>query len=128
MRVPYEYALIRVVPSVPRGEFLNVGVLLFCEARSVLRASIELDEGRLTALHPGVDLALVRRHLAGFECVCRGDADAGPVGELPPRERWRWLTAPRNTILQTSPAHGGVADDLDALVEHILACAVRCPA
>lgn len=125
MRAPYEYALIRVVPSVERGEFVNAGVLLFCESRSLLKAMVELDEARLVALFPQVDLPLVHRHLSGFDCICRGGSTAGAVGMMPLRERWRWLTAPRSTILQTSPAHGGVAEDLDALSERIMSTMVR---
>lgn len=127
MRVPYEYALIRVVPSVERGEFVNAGVLLFCESQSVLCATVELNEARLIALCPRVDLSLVRSHLSGFACVCRGGAEAGPVGVLSQRERWRWITSPRSTILQTSPAHGGATDDLNALVAHLMASMVHCP-
>jgi hypothetical protein len=127
VRVSYEYSLIRVVPSVEREEFVNAGVLIFCESRSVLRATIELNEARLLALCPRADLSLIRTHLAGFECICRGGAEAGPFGLMPIRERWRWITAPRNTILQTSPAHGGLTDDIDAIVEHMMTSMVRCP-
>jgi len=125
MRVPYEYALIRVVPNVERGEFVNAGVVIFCDSLWLLRATVELDEARLLALCPHVDLGVVRRHLQGFDCVCRGDAASGPIGAMPLRERWRWLTAPRSTILQTSPTHGGLSDDLDALVEHLMKTMVR---
>ncbi len=127
MRKPYEYALIRVVPSVERGEFVNAGVVIFCDSLSLLKATVELDEARLLALCPRVDLDMVRRHLAGFDCVCQGGTAAGPIGTMPVRERWRWLTAPRSTILQTSPTHGGLSDDLDALVQHIMNTMVRSP-
>lgn len=125
MRVAYEYAIVRVVPRVERGEFVNAGILLYCDTRSVLCARIELDEARLLTLDPRVDLALVRDHLCGFERVCAGGALAGPIGSMDERERWRWLTSPRSTILQTSPAHGGIADDLEAVIERLLASLVR---
>lgn len=127
MRVPYEYALVRVVPHVEREEFVNAGVLVFCESQNVLRACIALDEARLVALHPRVDLGLVRSHLSSYESVCRGEDDAAPMRSLSHRERFRWLTAPRNTILQTSPAHAGLTEDLDRLIEHVVASMVRCP-
>ena len=125
MRAAYEYALIRVVPRVERGEFVNVGVLLYCDFSSTLQATVELDEARLVSLHPAVDLPLVRRHLAAFGCICKGGASAGPIGSMPLLERWRWLTAPRSTIVQTSPVHGGLSDDLDALVGRIMSAMVR---
>jgi hypothetical protein len=128
VRVPFEYAVVRIVPHVDREEFVNAGVLLFCEAKNLLRATIELDENRLCALCPNLDLALVAEHLTGFERVCRGGAQAGPLEKLSLRERWRWLTAPRSTILQTSAPHGGVAEDLDAVVERVLERMVRRPA
>lgn len=127
MRVPFEYAIIRIVPNVDREEFVNAGVLLFCEAKSLLSATVELDDQRLLALCSTVDLGFLREHLTGFESVCRGGCEAGPLAEMSLRERWRWLTAPRSTILQTSPAHGGVAEDLDAVVERVLVHMVRRP-
>jgi hypothetical protein len=123
----YDYALIRVVPRVERGEFVNAGVVVSCKAGRFLRARIELDEARLSALDPGVDLEAVRAHLAAFAAICAGGADAGPIGLLPARERFHWLTAPRSTIIQTSPVHGGRCDDADALVERLLEHMVRAP-
>jgi hypothetical protein len=126
VRAAYEYAILRVVPDVAREEFVNAGVLFFCEDRGVLGARVELDEPRLRVLAPNADIELVRGHLSALARVCKGK-DAGPIGELPLRERWRWLVAPRSTILQTSPPHGGVTDDLDAVVERLLQTMVRCP-
>ena len=125
MRVPFEYAIIRIVPNVDREEFVNAGVVLFCEAQGLLSATIELDDRRLLALCSTVDLGLLREHLTGFESVCRGGHEAGPLAEMSLRERWRWLTAPRSTVLQTSKAHGGVAEDLDAVVAEIRAASER---
>jgi hypothetical protein len=127
VRVPFEYAIIRIVPNADREEFVNAGVLLFCEAKGLLSATIELDDDRLLALCSNLDLGLLREHLTGFESVCQGGAEAGQLAEMSQRERWRWLTAPRSTILQTSPAHGGVAEDLDAVVKRILERMVRRP-
>ncbi|WP_202839638.1 DUF3037 domain-containing protein [Luteimonas saliphila] len=121
----YDYAAIRLVPRVERGEFINVGILLSCAARGHLDVRIELDEARALALDPSLDLALVRRLLGAIEAVCRGGADAGPIGLLPPRARFHWLTAQRSAILQTSPVHGGKCADLDATMEHLLQRMVR---
>ncbi|TYT26138.1 DUF3037 domain-containing protein [Luteimonas viscosa] len=121
----YDYAAIRLVPRVERGEFINVGILLSCAARGHLDVRIELDEARALALDPALDLALVRRLLGAIEAVCRGGADAGAIGLLPPRARFHWLTAQRSAILQTSPVHGGKCADLDATMEHLLQRMVR---
>lgn len=128
MHAPFEYAVVRVVPDVAREEFVNVGVLYFCDARDRLCVRIELDEARLLALSPAVDLELVRRHLEALATVCAGGAEAGPIGKLSTRERWRWLVAPRSTILQMSAPHAGVGGDPERDVERILARVVRAPA
>ncbi len=121
----YDYAVLRLVPRVERGEFINVGILLSCAARGHLDVRIELDEARALALDPALDLALVRRLLDAVEAVCRGGTEAGPIGLLPPRARFHWLTAQRSAILQTSPVHGGKCGDLDATMEHLLQRMVR---
>jgi hypothetical protein len=121
----YDYAVIRVVPRVEREEFVNVGVIVSCPERGFLDCRIELDEARVLALHPAVDLELVRRHLASIPAICRGGDDAGPIGKLPPRERVRMLIAPRSTIIQASAAHTGRCGDPPALMEHLLATMVR---
>lgn len=126
-RFAFEYAVIRVVPRVERGEFVNAGAVLFCEERDYLVARVELDEARLRALAPDVDLDVVRTHLAAIPRVCAGD-DGGPIGRMAARDRFRWIVAPRSTILQTSPAHGGLCDAPDAALERILATIVRLPA
>jgi hypothetical protein len=117
----FDYALVQVVPSVERGELLNVGAILFAPARRFLDARIELDEARLIALWPAVDMDDVRAHLAVIPLVCRGGPEAGPIGQLPLSERFHWLVAPRSTIIQTSAVHAGLCDDpareLDRLVE-----------
>lgn len=123
----FDYAIVRVVPRVEREEHINVGAIVHCHDRDFLAARIELDEARLSALAPGVDLALVRRHLDVIPKICAGGPDAGPIGALPRRERWSWLVAPRSTIIQTSSAHAGVCDDPEAWLERLLDRMVRLP-
>ena len=127
MRAPdtYDYALLRVVPRVEREEFINAGVIVSCHATGFLDARIELDDARLRALDPDVDLDQVRRHLATFPAICRGGPDAAPIGLLPPRARFHWLTAKRSSLIQTSVVHTGRSRDLGATVEHLLATMVR---
>ena len=124
-RAAFEYAVVRVVPHVEREEFVNAGVILSSRLRDYLAARIELDEARLLALAPAVDLDLVRRHLEAIPRICAGGPEAGPIGLLPRVERWQWLVAPRSTILQTSPPHVGVCEDPDAALERILDKVVR---
>ena len=121
----FEYATVRVVPRVEREEFLNVGVIVFCAEADFLDARIELDEARLLAVSPGADVAVLREHLAAIPRVCRGDASA--VGQLPLRERFRWLVSPRSAMLQTSPAHAGLCDEPEGWLERLLDRLVRLP-
>jgi hypothetical protein len=123
----YSYAIVRVVPRVERGECVNVGVVLFSRERRHLAASIDLDRARLLALAPDLDLALVGRHLATFLAVAAGRPEGGPLADLPPAERFHWLTAPRSTIIQTSPTHVGRAADLDTELERLVDAYVRPP-
>ena len=121
----YDYAVIRVVPRVERGEFMNVGVIVSCEKTGYLKAAVELDEARLRALDPRVDLATLRRHLEAMQRICAGGPDAGPIGLLPQRARFHWLTARRSAIIQTSTVHMGRCSDMDAIVEHLMERMVR---
>lgn len=123
----YDYAVIRVVPRVEREEFVNVGVILSCEAARHLEARIELDEARLRALDPAADVEFLRLHLAAIQAVCHGGAEAGPIGLLPPRARFHWLTAKRSAVIQTSPVHTGRCTDLAAAMEHLMDRMVRVP-
>lgn len=125
--VAFEYAVVRVVPRVEREEFINVGALLFCPERDFLCARIELDEARLRALFPDVDLPLVREHLEALQITCHGGEGAGPIGLLPAWERFRWLVAPRNTIVQTSAPHAGLCEDPEQAIERVLETNVRAP-
>lgn len=122
----YSYAIVRVVPRVERGECVNVGIILFAREQGYLAARIELDAERLRALDPAADLSLIERHLATFQAIARGDAtEGGPMAGWPPSERFHWLTAPRSTIIQTSPVHVGTTDNPEAVVETLLDELVR---
>jgi hypothetical protein len=121
----YDYAVIRVVPRVEREEFVNVGVVLSCPERRFLDARIELDEARVLALDPRIDLAAIRTHLASIPVICAGGEGAGPIGRLSQRERFRWLVSPRSTVIQTSAVHTGQSADPGAALEHLLDTMVR---
>ncbi len=124
----YDYAVIRVVPRVDREEFLNVGVIVSCPAKDFLEARIELDEARLLAFDPSLDIEAIRNHLASIPRICSGGPDAGPIGQLSQRERFHWLVAPRSTIIQTSRAHTGRCTDPDPVSERLLDRMVRAAA
>ncbi|MEF3273781.1 MAG: DUF3037 domain-containing protein [Chloroflexus sp.] len=115
----FEYALLRLVPRVERGEQINIGVVLLCRQQRFLGMRAYLDEVRIAALWPDIDLEPVREQLAAFELVCNGGAAAGPIGELPIYERFRWLTATRSTIIQPSAVHCGLCEQAQAMLEHI---------
>jgi hypothetical protein len=115
----YEYAVIRLVPRVEREEFLNVGVILFCKRRRFLQARYVLDAERIGHFSRQVDLAELQRHLEALERICRGGRAAGPIGVLDAAERFRWLTAVRSTMLQTSRPHAGFCADLPARLEQL---------
>jgi hypothetical protein len=110
---------------VDREEFVNAGVIVSCPARDFLEARIELDEARLRALDPSVDLETVRAHLESFRIICANGAGAGPIGRLSQRERFHWLVAPRSTIIQTSPVHTGRCEDPADVLSHLLKTMVR---
>jgi hypothetical protein len=117
----FEYALIRVVPRVERGEAINAGVIVYSQAYRYLCARIELDERRLLAVDPGVDLDAVRTALQAFERACT----EGPLAGRPLGERFRWLTAPRSTIVQPGPVHSGLTTDPAAELTHLFDTLVR---
>jgi hypothetical protein len=124
----FEYAAIRVVPSLEREEFINAGVIVLCDTCDFLGARVELSERRLLALAPDADIALVRTHLEAIARVCAGGDSAGPIGRMSLRERFRWLVAPRSTILQASAAHGGLCEEPRALLDRLHERLVREPA
>jgi hypothetical protein len=121
----YDYAIVRIVPRVERGEQINVGVILSCVDGDFLDARIELDEARLLALDPAPDLDAIREGLATITTVCAGGANAGPIGALPQRGRFRWLVSPRSTVIQMSPVHTGRTSDPPAALERLLNTMVR---
>ncbi|HZG07039.1 MAG TPA: DUF3037 domain-containing protein [Streptomyces sp.] len=121
----FEYAVLRVVPRVERGESINAGVVLYCRARSFVAARIHLDEDRLRALDPGVDVEGVRAALHAVECVCRGGDVAGQAAGEDAGRRFRWLVAPRSTVVQPGPVHTGLTADPEAEAERLLDVLVR---
>ncbi|NUO97393.1 MAG: DUF3037 domain-containing protein [Nonomuraea sp.] len=119
----YEYAVIRVVPKVERGELINAGVLLYCQPRDYLCARVELDPARLRVLDPGADVDGVRHALSAYERAC-GD-QPGPLAAEPLGSRFRWLTAPRSTVVQAGPVHAGLTADPDTELARLFDKLVR---
>jgi hypothetical protein len=124
----YDYAIVRVVPHVDRGEFVNAGVIVSCTGARFLEARVELDEARVWALAPGLDLTAIRRALAAVPAICAGGAQAGAFADLTPRQRFDWLVAPRSASIQTSPVHSGRCADPRRALEHLMGRLVRLPA
>lgn len=118
----YDYAVIRLVPRVERGEFINVGVVLFCRTRRFLGALIEVDEERIRALAPELDVDQVRQHLESIPRLCAG---AGPVGEMGQADAFHWLVAPHSTIIQASPVHCGLCEDPATALNQLMDSMVR---
>ncbi|GAA2393220.1 DUF3037 domain-containing protein [Streptomyces glaucosporus] len=121
----FEYAVLRVVPRVERGELINAGIVLYCRARSFVAARTHLDEGRLRALDPDADVEGVRAALHAVECVCRGGDAAGQAAGDDAGRRFRWLVAPRSTVVQPGPVHTGLTADPGAEIERLLRTLVR---
>ena len=122
---PFQYAIVRVVPRVERGETLNAGVILLCRPKRFLAARVELDETRLLAMAPEADLATIRSHLSVVERIAAGDPGAGPIAALGQGERFHWLVAPSSTVIQPSEVHTGICDDPDAELDHLFERLVR---
>jgi hypothetical protein len=123
----YDYAIVRVVPRVERGEFVNVGAIVSSDAKGYLAARFVVDEPRLRALDPHIDLPAVRTALEAIAAVCAGGAAAGAIGRLSVRERFHWLVAPRSTMIQTSAVHTGRCADLASALDHLIDRMVRPP-
>lgn len=123
----YDYAIIRIVPRVDRGERINVGVILSSADTDFLDARIEVDEALIRAVDPAVDMDAVRGNLVAIPLICKGGPEAGPIGLLPPRSRFRWLVAPRSTIIQPSEVHTGRTSDPAACLDRLMDRIVRRP-
>ena len=119
-RQVFEYAVLRVVPRVDRGELMNAGVLLYCRRLDYLGSRVHLDVDRLRALDPAADPVVVERALRAAAGICGGDPDAGPPAREELGRRFRWLTAPRSTVVQPGPVHTGLTDDPDADADRLL--------
>ncbi len=125
--VTYDYSVIRIVPRVDRGEQINVGVILSVADSEFLEARVELDEPLVRSLDPAVDIAAVRAQLDLILAICRGGPEAGAIGTLPARGRFRWLVSPRSTMVQPSPVHTGRTSDPAACLERLMDRVVRRP-
>jgi len=123
----YDYAVVRVVPRVERGEFLNVGVILFCRTRRFLDTHIALDVPRLHGVAPYLDIDEIQYHLNLLALICNGGKDAGPIGQLSQSERFHWLVAPRSTIIQTSPPHSGLCSEPEIALQTLVEKMVHVP-
>ena len=123
-RLAYQYVVLRCVPRVDREEFLNVGVVLYCQASDFLAAAWHVEPDRLRAVHPGLDLDQVCHALEFVDGVCGGDARGGAAGTKPLGQRFGFLRAPKSTVLQPGPVHGGTTTDpaaeLDRLLSHLV--------
>ncbi len=118
--VPFQYAILRVVPSLERGEFVNAGVILFCRQKRWLGVGLGLDDARLAALTADLSPAELRPHLDALAAVAAGDPAGGPVAELPQSERFHWLVAPSSTVVQASPVHTGLCEDPSVTLAHLV--------
>lgn len=118
-RYLYEYAVIRVVPRVEREEFINVGIILFSKRKKFLRAKYMLHEAKLKMLFPEIDISVIRENLRVYDQVCSGSRDGGPIAGLDIPERFRWLTAVRSTVIQTSRPHPGLLTDPEVTFERL---------
>jgi molybdopterin-guanine dinucleotide biosynthesis protein len=124
-RFVFDYAVVRIVPRVDRGELLNAGVIVFSPTAGFLDCRIELDHARLLALAPSIDIAVVESYLEAIPKICAGGGEAGSIGDLPQRARFHWLVAPRSTVIQTSAVHSGVHEDPRAALEGLFEKLVR---
>ncbi|MEO8549800.1 MAG: DUF3037 domain-containing protein [Kofleriaceae bacterium] len=121
----FDWALIRVVPRVERGECLNVGAIVACATKRYLGAKLALDPDRLRALDPTIDVSEIELALASFPLIAAGDPRGGPIAALPRGERFHWLVAPRSAVIQTSPVHTGLSADPEAALEDLIVRLVR---
>lgn len=122
----FEYAVLRVVPKVEREEFLNVGVVLYCPQKKFLQVLFHLDLERIKAFACELDIPEVGQYLQAFENICAGTKDSGPIGKLSVADRFRWLTATRSTVVQTSKTHTGLCTDLKETLTKLYQQLVLC--
>lgn len=115
----YEYAVIRVLPRVEREEFLNVGIIIFCKKEKFLRVRYQLDASRLKCLATEFDLDQIEKNLESFVKICKGEKNGGPIALMDVPSRFRWLTAVRSSVIQTSRPHPGLCNDLDKTLERL---------
>lgn len=123
----FDYAIVRLVPRVERGEFINAGVLLFCKEAQFLDSLVEIAEERWKSLWPQLDIDTARQHLEAYPKICQGNADAGPIASLGKRERFHWLVSPRSTIIQVSPVHSGICSDPERALRRLFEQLVLLP-
>ena len=115
----FEYAIVRLVPRVEREEFLNIGVVLYCKSRKFLQVLFDLNESKLQAFCCKLDIAELRENLVAFERICKGDVNGGAIAKLPLADRFRWLTATRSTVVQTSKVPPGLSADIDKTFQNL---------
>ena len=115
----FEYAIIRIVPRVEREEFMNVGVILYCAGQKFLKAIYELDEEKLGAFSNDLDIEEIKEYLQSLCAIAKGGDDAGPIGKLSIADRFRWLSATRSTVVQTSKTHPGLCKDADEMLKQL---------
>ena len=118
-KVVYEYAVIRIVPRVERGEFINAGLILFSKKKKKILCKTLVDENKIACFHEELDINLIKDNLASFEKIARGETDDSPISSLDEPSRFRWLTAAKSTIIQCSPVHPGLTDNVDAVFEEL---------
>ena len=124
-RHQFQYAVVRLVPRVERGECVNAGVILFCRSRAYLGARVALDEPLVRAFAPDLDLDVVRAHLEAVPRIAAGDPDAGPIAALDQHQRFHWLVAPSSTVVQVGPVHTGLCDDAEPWLDRLFDALVR---
>lgn len=110
----YEYAVIRIVPRVEREEFINAGIVIYCKRKKYIKVLVSIDEAKLLALHPSAEVEQIKLNLDSFERIAAGAKDGGPIAQLEIAERFRWLTAVRSSVIQTSRPHPGLCTDPEA--------------
>lgn len=115
----YEYAIIRLVPKVERAEFINIGLLVMCKPKKYICAQYELDKTRILSFAPYLAIEELEKQLPAFIAIANGDKKGGLIASLPVHERFRWMTARRSTIIQTSPVHGGITHDINTLFDQL---------